>query len=88
MVRTLLLFLLFLFFIRFMLRLLKGVIEGVKAPGPTPNQRPASPPAVKMVLDPICGTYVVPERALQLARGGETVYFCSDKCRDEWARAH
>jgi YHS domain-containing protein len=37
-----------------------------------------------MVRDPVCGTYVVPGRALELARGRETLYFCSEKCRDQY----
>jgi YHS domain-containing protein len=41
-----------------------------------------------MIADPVCGTYVVPGKALQLARGRETLYFCSDKCRDQWVNAH
>ncbi|MDQ3439094.1 MAG: hypothetical protein M3478_01945 [Planctomycetota bacterium] len=82
------LFLLFIFLTRFVLRLVKGIIEGASLPGGGPGQRPANPPAVKMVADPVCGTYVVPGKALQLARGRDTVYFCSDKCRDEWVRAH
>ena len=88
MLRTILLFLLVMFLVRFVLRLLKGIIEGATSPATSPDRRAANPPAVKMVADPICGTYVVPGKALQLARRGETVYFCSDKCRDEWARAH
>jgi YHS domain-containing protein len=88
MVRTILLFLLVLFLARFVLRLLKGIVDGAMSPTPGAQQRPANPAAVKMVADPVCGTYVVPGKALQLARRGETVYFCSDKCRDEWARAH
>jgi ribosomal protein L24E len=34
----------------------------------------------------VCGTYVVPGKALELTRDRETIYFCSDKCRDEWGR--
>ena len=88
MVRAILLFLLVLFFTRFVLRLLRGIAEGARSPAGSPPHRPAHPPAVKMVADPVCGTYVVPGKALQLARGREMVYFCSDKCRDEWVRAH
>jgi len=88
MVRAILLFLLVVFLARFVLRLLKGIVDGAMSPAGGPQHRPAPPPAVKMVADPVCGTYVVPDKALQLARSGETVYFCSDKCRDEWVRAH
>ncbi len=86
--RTVLLFLLFLFLARFVMRLVRGVIAGAASPAAAADRRPANPPAVKMVADPICGTYVVPGKALQLARGRDTVYFCSDKCRDEWVSAH
>jgi YHS domain-containing protein len=39
---------------------------------------------VKLAKDPVCGTFVVPGKAPSLVRAGETVYFCSDKCRDEF----
>lgn len=87
MVRALLLFFLFLFIARAVWRLLGGVVQGAATTGDgSRGQRPAAPPAVKMVRDPVCGTYVVPGKALELARGRETIYFCSDKCRDEWGR--
>lgn len=42
------------------------------------------PRPVKLVRDPVCGTYVSPDSAI--ADGGE--YFCSEKCRNEYqARA-
>lgn len=84
-VRTFLLFLLFLFLARAVWRLVSGVVQGASgASQRSPAQRPASHPAVKMVRDPVCGTYVVPGKALELARGRETLYFCSEKCRDEY----
>lgn len=88
MVRVLLLFLLVLFVLRAVWRLLGGVIQGAMSAGTAANQRPASPPAVKMARDPVCGTYVVPGKALELARGREMMYFCSARCRDEWMNAH
>ena len=81
--RGLLLFLLFLVAARALWRLLSGVAQGVSGQDGRAG-RPASPPAVKMVRDPVCGTYVVPGRALELARGRETLYFCSEKCRDQY----
>lgn len=87
-IRTILLFLLFIFLARFVSRLIRGIIDGATSPNAGQHQRATNPPAVKMIADPICGTYVVPGKALQLARGGQTHYFCSDKCRDEWVRAH
>jgi YHS domain-containing protein len=37
-----------------------------------------------MVRDPICGTYVVPERAVSIRDGRQAVYFCSEACRDKY----
>ena len=38
------------------------------------------PPSVKLVRDPVCGTYVSPDSAI--SEGNE--YFCSEKCRNEF----
>jgi YHS domain-containing protein len=85
--RTLLLFLLILFLLRAVMRLVRGMAQGMSDGGQPHarrrSQAGASP--VKMIADPVCGTYVVPGKALQLARGRETLYFCSEKCRDEWS---
>jgi YHS domain-containing protein len=40
--------------------------------------------SAKMVRDPVCGTFVVPTRALTASRGGETAWFCSPECRKAW----
>jgi len=74
--------------IRAIWKLLQGVMIGMsgdtgsrRSPGPTPG-----PPAhgVQMVRDPICGTYVVPERAVSIRDGRQAVYFCSEACRDKY----
>jgi YHS domain-containing protein len=39
-------------------------------------------PSVSMSRDPVCGTFVVPERAVSIADGRSRVYFCSEACRD------
>jgi YHS domain-containing protein len=82
--RTFLLFLLFVFLARAVWRLVSGVMQGASSAGRSAGHRPASPPAVKMVRDPVCGTYVVPGKALERPRGRETLYFCSEKCRDQY----
>ena len=83
-VRTLLFFLLGVFLVRAVYRFLGGMVQGASS---QPHQkRQASPPAVKMMRDPVCGTYVVPGKALELVRRGETLYFCSEKCRREYER--
>jgi YHS domain-containing protein len=58
-------------------RLVDGVIEG--ASGRAPRQREG---AVQMVRDPVCGTFVVPDRAIMLSDGARRLYFCSERCRD------
>jgi YHS domain-containing protein len=37
-----------------------------------------------MVRDPVCGTFVVPERAVSLTVGRELLHFCSVACRDAY----
>jgi YHS domain-containing protein len=83
MVRALLLFLLFSFLLRAALRFLNGIVQGATGAGTSRGQasRPAPPQAVKMAQCPVCGTYVVPGKALSSVHGGRTVYFDSDECR-------
>ena len=87
--RTFLLVLLVFFIARALMRLLHGVRQGVTggASAAASSRAPARPP-VKMVADPVCGTFVVPGKALELARGRQTHYFCSEKCRDQWTASH
>jgi YHS domain-containing protein len=42
---------------------------------------------VKLVRDPVCGTFVAPGTALSLSAGGTTHYFCSDECRSKYRAA-
>lgn len=37
--------------------------------------------------DPVCGTYTVAATSLQQTVNGETHYFCSARCRDEFMAA-
>jgi hypothetical protein len=80
--RALLLFLFFVFLARAVWRLIEGVARGAMggaAPGPG---QPAGPPgAVKMAQCAVCGTYVVPGKALTGVTRGHVVYFCSEACR-------
>jgi YHS domain-containing protein len=73
--------------VRALWRLAVGVMEGARAPGQVGGSRPprrTGQQAVPLVKDPVCGTYVVRERAVAASSGGETLYFCSEKCRDQW----
>ena len=60
-------------------RLLQGVVEGFTGGNslhPKGN--------VKLVRDPVCGVFVSPASAIPARARGETVYFCSEKCRSQW----
>ena len=75
-------FFLILAIVRAVWRLGKGVLEGAgyrRVDGPVKV-------GVKLERDPVCGTYVSPTKAPALRVGGETIYFCSDKCRRQWER--
>jgi hypothetical protein len=75
-------------------RLIEGVIEGLQGPsrsgwpgsqgrsGRSTGGVPAT--GVQMVRDPVCGTYVVPDRALTISDGARQVSFCSPECRDKY----
>jgi tetratricopeptide (TPR) repeat protein len=62
-------------------RLVGGIVQGIAG---TP--RDVAPPSrgVAMVRDPVCGTFVLPDRAVTLAAGGQRLYFCSAACRDAY----
>jgi hypothetical protein len=61
-------------------RLLGGIQEGLHGPRDSRAPNPRSP-SVALARDPICGTYVVPSRALTVGSGRDARYFCSENCR-------
>ena len=83
MIRFLLIAIVLLLVARAFWRLMDGIIESA---GGTRKARPRSP-AVKLVRDPVCGTFVTPRESLSLAARGVTHYFCSDQCRDQYRRS-
>ncbi len=62
-------------------RLLDGIIEGASG---GPRRAGVPERSVQMMRDPVCGTFVVADRAVTLLDGRERVYFCSDACRDKY----
>jgi len=60
--------------LRALMRLWRGIVEGMNPP-------PSQPSAVPLVRDPVCGTFVVPSRALTGGTGADTRFFCSENCR-------
>jgi YHS domain-containing protein len=86
--RFLLLFVLIVVAARFFWRLIEVVLKGAMGPAAQTARRGGGPPSsVKMQPCPVCGTYVVPGKAISAVSGGAQVYFCSEKCRAEFRPA-
>lgn len=64
-------------------RLVDGVIEAF---GGLPARSRQKNKPVKLVRDPVCGTWVAPHNSLGLRAGDVTHYFCSDRCRDAFRK--
>jgi YHS domain-containing protein len=64
-------------------RIAGGILEGLAA-GPTHAR--VLQRGVRMVRDPVCGTFVLPDRAVTMVDQGRAVHFCSDACRDRYGR--
>ena len=82
MVRLILGAILFIVLVRAISRFLHGVVQGAQEPA---SGRVAER-GVALARDPVCGTYVVPGRALASRDGNLVRYFCSKRCRDEFAK--
>ena len=81
MIRLLLFFILAVVVGRVFWVLVDSVIEGMS--GRT-SGKSVSRPSVQMVRDPICGTFLLPERAIRVASGRGEVFFCSRDCQDRY----
>jgi YHS domain-containing protein len=49
-----------------------------------PLDVPSNAVARKLVRDPVCGMHVAENLALAERSGEQTVYFCSEECRDKF----
>ena len=67
-------------------RLMDGVIAALGGTTQQRRQRRDRAPAMKLARDPVCGTWVQPGEALAASARGQTHYFCSVKCREEFSR--
>ena len=86
MLRLLLLGLLLILIARAFWRIVDGVVAGA---GGQTRRGGSRSQAMKLVRDPVCGTFVAPGASLSLAADGRTHYFCSEECRVEFSqRAH
>ena len=81
MARFILLAILFIIISRMFWRLVDSFIEGV-----TGQSRHTRVPerGVPMARDPVCGTFVIPERAVTLVDGRTRLFFCSESCREKY----
>jgi YHS domain-containing protein len=69
-------------------RVLRGVLASAIAATREQPPSPAGPSrGVKMVRDPVCGTFLPPGNALTVTDRGTVHYFCSEACREKHARS-
>jgi YHS domain-containing protein len=80
-IRLLLFAVLFILVARAFWKLVDSIIEGSRG---SAGGRRGQVPAVKLVRDPVCGTYVPPRAALSVNTAGTTHYFCSERCLHEY----
>lgn len=83
MLRLLLYAVILVLFARAVIRLWRGIAAGTRGEG-VPGATRVPQHGVPMARDPICGTFVIREKALTLSVNREQVYFCSDRCRDKY----
>lgn len=66
-------------------RAIRSLLASAVGASPEDGRRKAAPRGVRMVRDPICGTFLPPSNALaEPGRGGSIIYFCSEACRQEY----
>ena len=79
MLRIILVGLLLMLIARAFWRVIDGIVEGV-----TGDRRRPVPQPTRLFRDPVCGTHVAPASAPWLPAAAGRVYFCSERCRDEY----
>jgi len=85
MIRFVIYFALIILLTRALSRLWGGIMEGLSGEPRTRSHVPQR--GVQMVRDPVCGTFIVPDRALMLSVGRQQLFFCSPACRDKYRAA-
>lgn len=76
-------FLIWALFVLVIWRALRSLLAGVIQGASSPRSAPPGPPekGETMVRDPVCGTFVLPSRAVSTRDRRGVHYFCSDRCR-------
>ncbi|MBI4445168.1 MAG: YHS domain-containing protein [Acidobacteria bacterium] len=83
-----LLFLLFLILLRFILSRIFGAPRVIRSGWRSTYRRgPTRTIEGKTFKDPQCGIYVAQNLAVPLRHKGETLYFCSDQCKEAFSRS-
>jgi hypothetical protein len=86
--RFILLIVLFLLIARTLWRFIGAIMRAASSPSGsaqgTQGARQPGQSAVRMSQCPVCGTYVVPGKAISIVSAGSAVYFDSEKCRAEY----
>ena len=67
-----------------LLRRLVNSMGGAATDRNEPLDVPSTATARKLVRDPVCGMHVAENLALVERNGGQTVYFCSEECRNRF----
>ena len=81
MVLDALLYLLLIFVARAVWLLVDGIVKGALG---HPSSTGVLTRGVQMVRDPVCGTFVVPHRAVMITDRRRQLFFCSANCRDKY----
>lgn len=68
-------------------RVLRGLGGSTRPQARQEYTNASSPVDDIMVKDPFCQTYVPEREAIRTVIDGETVYFCSEACRDRYLQA-
>ena len=67
--------------------LIRGLLGAAQVPG-EPRQGTRAGSVARshgtLVQDPVCGTYILQERALPMQTAGGTAFFCSERCRSAY----
>lgn len=82
------------FVVRAVMLLVGGLVRGLVQAARIPNDDQAGPGSRSregvarshgtLVQDPVCGTYVLQERALPMKTASGTAFFCSERCRSAY----
>jgi len=73
--------------LRSLLAPLVSAVVSILSPTPAPpatREAAAAKPASELKKDPVCGAFISPELAVTEKYQGQTMHFCSKKCRDEF----